>query len=73
MRLQLENTAPAVNSVSAQCPPASFSRPNVPGAASPATVLPFDMEGNVGDFQRYKMPAPANLSSELRVEIVQLL
>ena len=72
MRLKLENTAPAVNSVSAQCPQASFSKPNVPGAALPATVLPFDLDGNVGDYQRYKMPAPANLSSELRVEIVQL-
>ena len=72
MRLQLENTAPAVDSVSAQCPRASMNNPDVPGAELPSTVLSFDLDGNVGEYQLYQMPAPANLSSQLRVEIVQL-
>ena len=71
-RLKLENTAPAVNSVSAQCPGAGFNKPGVPGAAMPSTVLTFELGGNVGDYQLYRMPAPPSVSSEMRVEIVEL-
>ena len=72
MRLQLENTAPSVDSVSAQCPRATLERPNVESPSTPSLVIKFDMAGLVGEFGVYQMRAGGGLSSQLRAEIVQL-
>jgi hypothetical protein len=70
MKLKLENTSPDVSSVSGQCPSGSFSKQDThPGK----TILPFDLEGNVGEFLDYSMPEIApGFKSTMHLEIVKL-
>ncbi len=72
MRFQVENTTSSVDDVTARCPGGGFSRRNVQPAAQPSTVLPFEMTGRPGEWAVYQMPGGGPVSSQLRVEIVEL-
>ena len=70
MKLKLENTSPDVSSVSGQCPYRSFSNQ---GTHPGKTILPFDLEGNVGESLDYSMPAIApGFKSTMHLEIVKV-
>jgi hypothetical protein len=70
MKLKLENTSSDLSSVSGQCPSGGFSKRAMhPGK----TIIPFDLEGNVGEALDYSMPEIApGFKSTMRVEIVKL-
>jgi hypothetical protein len=69
MHLKFENTSPVVSSVSVQCPYGSASKQ---GTHSGKTTLPFDFEGDVGEFLDYSMPNIPGLVSKTHLEIVKL-